>query len=347
MKILTMVSLTLVLALSASAQITLTQGNVPGIGAQFTSFSTQADVTFDPGAGGANQNWNIESYNYLISGSSMFVSPSSTPFVGDFPTATHATSDASGFYSYMRSASNGFYNLGYAVQSSETTYTVIYNPEVTLVPFPCTMNTSWTTVMRMEFEFAPGFVLTSVDSSLHHVDGWGNLTVPTPVLETFPVLRDQQHSYNYALFNGIPQGETTEYWSYQWYGQSGMKGGSFSATTDGTGPNFTTGWLDFSIDGGSAVDPVRGPVAENFSVGQNYPNPFNPNTTLPVELTHNATVSVTIYNEVGQVVEQFEQSLGAGRHDLPIDGSSWSSGSYFAKVMADHEVQTTKMVLVK
>jgi hypothetical protein len=346
MKTLISILITLALAATASAQITLTQANVPPIGTQYSSFSTQDEVTFDPGAGGANQNWDIEMFDYQFVGSGGYVSPAQTPFAGDFPTATHAT-EAESIYSYMRSAANGFYNLGYGVQDPDTTYTEIYDPEMLLIPFPCTMNTNWTDVFRMEFEIVPGFVMTTVDSTVHQIDGWGNLTVPTPVLETFPVLRDQEHSYNYALLNGMPQGETTEYWSYRWYGQSGFNGGGFSATVDGTGPNFTTGWLDFTIDGGSSTDPVRGPIAESFKVEQNYPNPFNPSTTLPVELAHATNVSVTIYNEMGQVVEKFEQSLGAGRHELPIDGSSWSSGSYFATVMADHEIQTTKMVLVK
>jgi hypothetical protein len=110
MKALAIIVFTLTLALSASAQITLTQANVPPIGSEYSSFSTQADVTFDPGAGGANQNWDIQAYDYTFDGISGFISPASTPFAGDFPTATHAT-EAENVYSYMRSAANGFYSV--------------------------------------------------------------------------------------------------------------------------------------------------------------------------------------------------------------------------------------------
>lgn len=89
------------------------------------------------------------------------------------------------------------------------------------------------------------------------------------------------------------------------------------------------------------------PLVTEFSVGQNYPNPFNPTTILPIALSRPAMVSLRVFNGMGQTVLNSRYSLGAGSHGLPIDGSGWSSGSYFAKVESDGKSQTARMVLQK
>ena len=113
-------------------------------------------------------------------------------------------------------------------------------------------------------------------------------------------------------------------------------------------PNFTTGDLYVTQYGGQlSADPPRGPVADRFSIGQNYPNPFNPTTTLPVELQRNAKVTISIYDETGRLVSNEEMELPAGAHNLPIDGSHWATGAYFARVNADGQSLSTKMTLIK
>ena len=148
------------------------------------------------------------------------------------------------------------------------------------------------------------------------------------------------------LVHGQQIGETIEDWGCNWVTANGGRTASYT-NPDATGPNFTTGEIDFSSAGTVDVDPIRGPIAENFKVSQNYPNPFNPSTTLPIEMAKSGKVELTIYNEMGQVVSQMNYDLGVGQHELPIDGSARSTGSYFANVKTGTEAQTTKMVLVK
>lgn len=335
----------LLAALCAStvfAQITLTQSNAPAMGSSMISYGTTAEVSFSPGSG-ANQTWDISSFGYEIDGGGTYVQPSTTPYEDTFPTATHCVTAGDNTWTYYRVATNGIYFLGFVALAD--TMEIIQNPDddVLLIPFPCTMGTNWTSVMRISFEIIPGFVTTTVDSSLYTVDGWGTLTTPA---WSAAALRASSHGYLSQYMNGMPIGETSETWDYAWFTQDGNRGASYT-NIDATGPNFTTGEVGYTSEGTSDADPVRGPVAESFRVSQNYPNPFNPNTVLPIELAKSATVEVTIYNEVGQVVLQQSHNLTAGQHSLPIDGSAWSSGSYFAKVMAGNEVQATRMTLVK
>ena len=43
-------------------------------------------------------------------------------------------------------------------------------------------------------------------------------------------------------------------------------------------------------------------VPETFTLHQNYPNPFNPNTTLQYDLTNDGFVNITIYDMLGNVI---------------------------------------------
>lgn len=54
-----------------------------------------------------------------------------------------------------------------------------------------------------------------------------------------------------------------------------------------------------------------------------------------------------MYDATGRLVLNETHTLGAGVHELPIDGSGWASGAYFAKVRANGVSATRAMRLVK
>lgn len=327
---------------SALAQITITQNNAPSIGMTMSSYSTSSDVSWTPGSG-SNQNWNISSFSYALRSTSQYISPTGTPYEDEFSTATHCVTLGGEGYTYYRLANNGLYLLGIGTTIEGEEYIQEPDQEVLLVPFPCTMGTTWTAVMRITVAATPEITSTTVDSSIYMVDGWGTMTTPD---WTEAALRLEAHGWFSQFLNDQQLGETVEDWSYSWITQNGGRGAGFS-NPSATGPDYTTGEVDYSNAAGTAADPIRGPVAESFKLSQNYPNPFNPTTNLPVELAKSAKVELTIYNETGQVVQSMNFNLSAGQHDLPIDGSAWGTGNYFAKVTAGDETQTTRMVLVK
>jgi hypothetical protein len=75
-------------------------------------------------------------------------------------------------------------------------------------------------------------------------------------------------------------------------------------------------------------------LPEHFALHQNYPNPFNPATTIPFDLPQSGTVSIQVFNVLGQqVATVVNQVLPAGFHRVTWNGSNLSSGLYFYRII--------------
>jgi hypothetical protein len=90
----------------------------------------------------------------------------------------------------------------------------------------------------------------------------------------------------------------------------------------------------------------------------NYPDPFNPETWLPYYLSHDADVTIRIYNSLGQLVRTL--TLGRKTADIYLDkdeaaywdgkneaGEKVASGVYFYQLQAGNSTVTRKMLMVK
>jgi hypothetical protein len=90
-----------------------------------------------------------------------------------------------------------------------------------------------------------------------------------------------------------------------------------------------------------------------FALHENYPNPFNPTTTLRFDLPEVSSITLTIYNMLGQRVRTFNmQSTAAGYHTITWDatndyGEQVGAGVYLYQLRAKQFVKTRKMVLLK
>ena len=90
----------------------------------------------------------------------------------------------------------------------------------------------------------------------------------------------------------------------------------------------------------------------------NYPNPFNPETWIPYQLTHDAEVSLSIYNTNGVVIRVMnlghqpagfytERSRAAYWDGRNNSGETVSSGVYFYRLRAGDYSHMRRMVIVK
>ena len=79
-----------------------------------------------------------------------------------------------------------------------------------------------------------------------------------------------------------------------------------------------------------------------------FPNPFNQIATIPVDLSEDAAITLTVYDLLGrQVAVILDQTCIAGSHCFHWNASAQNSGIYFIKLESTGKSQIRKAVLVK
>ena len=74
-----------------------------------------------------------------------------------------------------------------------------------------------------------------------------------------------------------------------------------------------------------------------FALNQNYPNPFNPTTTLSFVLAEPSTVSLKIYDLLGQQVASVfdRQMMDEGEQEVEFSADALASGVYFYRIVTE------------
>ena len=114
-------------------------------------------------------------------------------------------------------------------------------------------------------------------------------------------------------------------------------------------PKFFNSW-DFDLKKPKLATAVEAtpviPLA--YDLSQNYPNPFNPSTEIRFALPTEETVTLKVFNVLGQeILTLVEGKLGAGNHAVRFDASKLTSGVYLYQITAGKFSETKKMVLMK
>jgi beta-glucosidase len=141
-----------------------------------------------------------------------------------------------------------------------------------------------------------------------------------------PITGDWQNWTNAVTFVYLDEG----IYEFQLYAEEG---------------GFNVNWIDFEII--TSIDPVDAHIY-SYELHQNFPNPFNPNTTITYDLPEYSHVSISLFNMLGQEVEEIiNQSQQAGRYSIQFDGSNLPSGIYYYRLNAGKYVSVKKMLLLK
>lgn len=100
------------------------------------------------------------------------------------------------------------------------------------------------------------------------------------------------------------------------------------------------------------VDILLWPVGVNeakeaaFTVSQNTPNPVRDYTTIAVHLDKPGTLTLTVYNTMGQQVLELPKGMvNAGNHYFSVQADNLTAGVYFYTVTVDNQSVTKRMIV--
>jgi hypothetical protein len=96
------------------------------------------------------------------------------------------------------------------------------------------------------------------------------------------------------------------------------------------------------------IKNISSEIPREFTLSQNYPNPFNPSTKFKVQISKSSDVKIVIFDVTGKELETLvNEQLKPGTYEIDFNGSRFSSGVYFYKLIAGDYIETRKMMLVK
>jgi hypothetical protein len=97
-----------------------------------------------------------------------------------------------------------------------------------------------------------------------------------------------------------------------------------------------------------AVDEEQQTTQESFWLEQNYPNPFNQSTIIRFTLKEFTHVDMKLLNVSGQEVSTLlDGYYSVGSHQVNLDASGLSSGTYFCRMKTNNGEATRKIIVLK
>lgn len=99
----------------------------------------------------------------------------------------------------------------------------------------------------------------------------------------------------------------------------------------------------------AAIEPISNVTPNEYKLLQNYPNPFNPITIIRFSIAKRSFVQLRIYDMLGRLKElPVNENIDPAEYELTIDGTGYSSGTYFYQLISDGKiVETKKMIVIK
>jgi hypothetical protein len=144
---------------------------------------------------------------------------------------------------------------------------------------------------------------------------------------------------------GIEVGENTPYWDV-FVGASYLDGDEYA---------FDEMHVLFNAESGEHIQTVSTSIVDNvhelplgFVLEQNYPNPFNPSTFIKFQLPYSASVTLSVYDALGRLVDVLASgNMASGSYALQWDAENQPSGLYFYKLEYEGSAEVKKMLLIK
>jgi hypothetical protein len=98
----------------------------------------------------------------------------------------------------------------------------------------------------------------------------------------------------------------------------------------------------------TSVKKENSDLPNEYNLSQNYPNPFNPTTVIKYSIAKSGSVTLKVYNMVGQEVATLvNQEQSAGNYSIDFNASRLASGVYMYRLNAGNFTATKKLILLK
>jgi len=333
------------LPLISTAQLTVTQANLPAPGLTYIMGTDSASGTIP--AGGANQTWDYSLLNNAQPDTNSFIAAAGTPFQSSFPSANLAsTNPATGNWVYYKTDSTGFYING-LTNPALPNGMISYVPPLLYAPVPFTYNDTRTVVSRIVVDTVymginARLVRNTSESFL--ADGWGTLILPSGtynnVLRTkiTEIVRDSAYydPLGIGLYFVVPdtiftptRTQTTYYRWVQNQQPAYLLG--ITADSSGTAPNYSE-YLVSAVLSTQDIHPTQAQL-------QAYPNPASNFVSIENVKTGEQLV---IYNSLGQEVEA--RSPG-NEKTISVNVESYSNGLYQFSIVSGTEKRTGRFTV--
>ena len=255
------------------------------------------------------------------------------------------------------------------------TYTMDFRCDGQVVDFYYDEDDSWeglhSTMFRVGFDISECAELNSYTIEGRWLWGYGGFTLtPSTMYEFLDGLR-------YTYYCSEDNGCDSTYWNSLDTSDAIPNPDLYTFINDTLTINGNSGdFVDFGCDGNIILSgddivlwrvgldtsecegiqlglPSPGLSPKSFKVNQNYPNPFNPFTTLRYDLPKDEFVSITIYDLLGNVINNLvNTNQSSGYRSVQWNatnnqGQPVAAGVYFYSIEAGEFRQTKKMILLK
>jgi hypothetical protein len=98
----------------------------------------------------------------------------------------------------------------------------------------------------------------------------------------------------------------------------------------------------------TGIKQINNNIPQNYILYQNFPNPFNPATKIDFNIAKSSDTKLIIYDMLGkEIAVLVNEHLQPGKYQVDWDGSHYTSGTYFYKLISEDYTITKKMMLLK
>ncbi|NTW34264.1 MAG: T9SS type A sorting domain-containing protein [Bacteroidetes bacterium] len=342
------VSISVCIALSATAQITINRsdiGTLIGVDIIQANDTINLDL-LSPGNAGVNQTWDLTGIGNNYPDTMSFFSPSESPCASDFPTANVAGKQGDMFF-YMHDDNTKFELIGSCgVIMGQDTSIIPFTPPQIQLTFPSTYNTVFTgqtkEIIKFPYPTPPpdSLKIHATISYSSIMDGWGTITTPTG---TYNALRQKLTTYETdSIFvyttasgwqlNGAPIKDTTI--EYGWLSQDNPFIATIKVDAQGNVKN-----ANYLLSSNVGVNEIQN-ISNTINI---FPNPSNGKFNLEVLGNKGQITNLEIYNVLGELI--YSSPIQKQQTSNEIDISNSPKGIYFVKIYNGEKVYSKKIVI--